>query len=120
VSSTLGGRVSPTTAKSREDTEPPVVPTVPEGGAPPLEPLLELLLPLELPEVPLDETLPELAPLDPPELPPSEPPLLLPPDPPHTSPRGTQALTLWPFEVLSVVHAWSDGQVPSDEHEAAQ
>jgi len=60
VSPSFCGRVSPATAKTREETLPPLGPTVPEGGVV-VEPLLELELELELLGVVL---------LVPPELPP--------------------------------------------------
>jgi hypothetical protein len=125
VSSMFAGRVSPTTAKSREDTDPPVGPTVPTGGVPPpLPPLPDppLLLPPPL------ELEPELLPLLPAPLPPLLPerdPLLLPlpllPEGlPQTPPRGTHALTACPLDVLSGVHVWSDGHEIPAEHPAAQ
>lgn len=123
VSSTFAGRVSPTTAKSKEDTEPPVGPMVPTGGAP-LPPLLLLLDPPLLPLLPLE--LPPLLPMPP--LPPlllERVPLLLPlppllEAPPQTPPRGTHALTDCPLVVFSDVHAWSEGHETPVEHAAAQ
>ena len=103
MSSSLAGRVSPTTAKTSLDTDPPVLPTVPEMGpvlvvhaAPELLPVPPLLPP-ELLECPasLEPELvpPELPPELPPEPPPEEPPLPL---DPASSPKLVKGLLLGP------------------------
>lgn len=120
MSSTLAGRVSPTSKNRSVETLPPLGPTLPV--LPLLLPLLEpLLLPEELPLL-LPEELPLLLPEELPLLLPEELPLLLPllpellvlplllPLPLHMSLFGTHALTVCPVAVLT------DVQDADDEH----
>jgi autotransporter family porin len=91
----MEGRVSPATAKTRREIEPPFAPTLPVMGpvfvvqAPPELPplLLPLLPPLEPPDPPEEPPEPPEEPPDPPELPP-DPPELLPVFPPSVSNPG--------------------------------